>query len=172
MRNRKYVFIGPAGSGKSSIINQIIKDSKLIFYDILEVMTPYLKKYGSVTHENKDLLDKVVKEFIDSFRDKEFDIIELASGSYLPQVLEALKDQEVIVIYCSCPINLCRKRLKLRKRIVPDSYLKYQHQFNKEYYQKLKEKYNFELIIINTKNNIEKNIQKLQKFVFHKVEGI
>ncbi len=170
MRNRKFVFIGPAGSGKSTLINQIIKDSKLKSYDILEVMTPYLKKYGPVTNENKDLLDKIVKEFIDSFQNKEFDIIELASGSYLPQVLEALKDQEVIVIYCSCPINLCRKRFELRKRIVPEQYLKYQHQFDKEYYHKLKEKYNFELIIINTQDKLEKNIQNLKKFIFYKVD--
>src|SRR3989344_5982132 len=121
-----YIFIGPAGSGKTTLIEKFVQRTGLKVYDILNVMKPYLRKYGTVTYKNKHVLDRVVTEYVRSFNRKNFDILEFATGEYLPQMLRSLRNKEFFVIYCKCLLFICRKRMKMRERQVPDHYVKYQ----------------------------------------------
>lgn len=162
-RGKVYIFVGVAGSGKTTLIKKFTEKTGLINYDILEVMQPYLQKHGTVTERNKSVLDEVVSRFVESFSKRKFDILELANGYYLPQFLTALKDKEIIVIYCKCPLDICKKRNKERMRLVPDHYLKYQAQFDTPYYIKLKKKFNFQLVILDMKQDPSSLLIKLLK---------
>jgi len=159
-REKIYIFIGISGSGKTTLIERFIEKTGLIAYDILEVMQPYLAKYGSVT-ENTALLDEVVSKYVESFSHKKFDILEFANGHYLPQVLAALKDKEIIVIYCKCPLHVCKKRNKERTRLVPEHYMEYQAQFDTSYYEKLQKKCKTQLIIVDMQQEISSCVVNL-----------
>ncbi|MEK6918781.1 MAG: hypothetical protein AABW73_01955 [Nanoarchaeota archaeon] len=164
MSNKKYVFVGPACSGKTTIINEFVSEKKLKFYDIMEVMQPYLDKYGHVTNSNKGLLDEVVGKFIDSFAHKSFDVLEFATGEYLPKVLDALKSFDVVVVYCKCDRKICDLRMESRERKINKSYLDYQFSFSDKYYSDLEENYDFSLIVLDT-NNLDNAYFRLKEFI-------
>ena len=150
MKSKKYIFIGPACSGKSTLIGMLAKNNSLKYYDIIEVMLPYIKKYGFVTNKNKDVLDNVVDKFIKSFKGKDFDILEFATGEYLPKMLVALKDFDITVVYCMCSKDICNERMINRERKIPKHYLDYQFKFDSGYYNNLKEEFNFKLVVLDT----------------------
>ncbi len=160
-RNKVYIFIGVAGSGKSTLIKQFAQQKGLVSYDILDVMQPYLARYGSVTDKNQEILDEVVLSFVRSFPNRAFDILEFANGRYLPQILAGLKEKEIIVIQCYCPLNICKERNKLRIRQVPDHYLNLHAQFDTEFYQRLKDKFGFQLVIVDTTQSPQECLNSL-----------
>ncbi|MFC1685807.1 hypothetical protein ACFLZZ_02165 [Nanoarchaeota archaeon] len=152
-KQKVFIFIGVAGSGKTELVKEFAKRKKLKFYDILDIMLSYIKKYGSVTEKDKSILKEVMGKYLKSFSKKKFDILEFALGSFLPKVVKALGDREVIVIYCNAPLKLCKERNKKRKRNVPEHYLKYQAQFKGPFYNKLKKSLDFELITIDMRQS-------------------
>ncbi|MBS3073854.1 AAA family ATPase [Candidatus Pacearchaeota archaeon] len=147
---KKYIFIGPAGSGKTTLINMLLKDKKFEVFDIIKVMKPYIEKYGFVTNKNKKVLDEVVDEFTKQLMNKNFDILEFATGLYLTQILKALRDNDVTVVYCKCSKRICVDRLVKRRRKIPQHYLDYQFKFGSSYYKKLNKRFNFKLVILDT----------------------
>ena len=140
-----YIFIGPAGSGKTSLAERFCSEKNLVFYDILRVMLPYVKEHGSVTEKNKDVLDCVVSDFVATFEEEAFDVLEFATGGYLEQILSSLNGN-VSVVYCSCPLDVSLERNRSRERQVPEHYIKYQSQFGLAYYQALQERCSFRLL--------------------------
>lgn len=165
-KSEVYIFIGIAGSGKSSLIKKFQSKTGLKSYDILKIMKPYIKKYGSVTEKNKSVLDEVVSKWVESFPKKRFDILELANGYYLPKVIEGLKKRKLVVIYCKCPLYICKQRNALRDRLVPPHFLKHQSKFKTSYYQKLSKKYDFELRIIDMKQDRASCLEQLLKKLY------
>lgn len=153
--SKVFVFVGPAGSGKTTLIKKLVRQSGLKFYDIIDVMKPYLKKYGTVTEKNKCILNKVIDEYVNSFSKKKFDILEFATGEYVPKVLDYLNDKKVVLIYCNCPLAVCRKRMRLRERQVPNHYVRYQSKFKTPFYLKLMKKYKFKFVVIDMRKNVE-----------------
>ncbi|NPE26750.1 deoxynucleoside kinase [Methanococcoides sp. SA1] len=160
MSDKKYVFIGPAGSGKTTRVKKLIEKYDLVFYDIFEIVKPYLEERDSIT--DKETLDEIVGKYVDSFEGRDFDVIELASGHYLPWILDTLKGNEVKVVYCRCSIDTCKERMKERGRSVPLSYLEYHHKFGEEYYRELQEKYGFELVVVDTEEGVERNVEEIE----------
>ncbi len=163
MTNKVYIFVGPAGSGKTSLIKKLVAKTGLKFYDVLKVMKPYLKKYGTVTEKNKKVLDRVVMDYVKSFSKKKFDILEFATGGYLPVVLQYLRNKEVIVVYSKCPLAICRKRMRTRSREVPDHYVKYQSKFKTAFYRKLMRTLDFKLIVIDMKKGEKECFKELMR---------
>lgn len=158
-----FIFVGVAGSGKTTLITEFAKKKRLKFYDILTVMKSYLLKYGSVTEKNKSILDEVVRKYVKSFLRKNFDILELATGGHLPEIINSLKDRKITVIYCKSPLTLCRKRNKERHRNVPEHYLKYQSQYKTAFYKKLQKELGFKLIRIDMKQSQRQCLMELLK---------
>ena len=162
-----YIFVGIAGSGKTTLIQKFAEIYAIKKYDILKIMMPYIKKYGSVTERNRDILDKVVNEWINSFSRVEFDALEFAEGSFLPKIITALEGKDIVVIYCRCPLLLCMKRNKLRSRIVPEHYLRFQSRCKAAFYKKMQKKYHYRLITIDMRKDSQSCLRELLRAILN-----
>lgn len=166
--NEVFVFHGKSGSGKSTLISRLAKDYSLKELDIINLVLPYVEKYGNENVAN-EMVKSLYQDLLKNVAEFDFDIIETGTelpNYLLPELFKILKKKNRVVklVYCKTDLKMATKRNRKRYRQVPAAVLKEQDLLETSgAFREICNQNNIEIITLDTNQEFNTTYSKLKK---------
>ena len=161
----KYIIIGNSRSGKSTVGKTLAESFNGTFLDVVDYVLRFIKKNNLIQSEfGADLLKGPYEDLCrDLAKGKKWDVLEIASDypeEFLPKIISTTKFPTKL-IFCNCPLDVCLKRNKKCKRVVPVETIKNQNKHDESYYRDLAKNLKIQLIVLDSTQPPAKVFQNL-----------
>jgi len=137
----RILVIGAAGAGKTTLIDRLCQDYELCSYDVRTVVLQIVERIGE--NDIGDLINEAYSELLDMLPGLDIQILEVANDSpdlfFEPLIHRFFDGQKGVVIYVSCPQDLCIQRVNQRAILTPEYRVKEHCEYDYTYFHEFAE---------------------------------
>lgn len=150
----RYILTGTSRSGKTTLAKKLAEHIGGKYIDVAEYVLKYIKRNNLVQQEfsGPELKVPYGEMVRDIATGHQWNILEIASDwpeEFLPKIIHSYSEPTTL-IYCDCPLAVCLERNRRESRQVPENVIKAQAAYTSDFYRRLAETLNMELISVNT----------------------
>jgi len=164
----RLLFCGPAGGGKTTIIERITNEFDITAFDVRELVVELLRRTGKLELIGDELKPLYV-ELIQQLPTTQHDVLEIAPDwpeIYLEGIINAFfKGEKGRIIYVDVSFESSVERTKTRKYPTPVSTIQRQHGYSFEYYRREAEEREIFIVRVDGDGKIDEEYKRLQDFL-------
>lgn len=166
--NYKLLVCGPAGAGKTTLVERISYDYSSSSFDVRTLVVDFLRRT-----RNEKLMGDELKPFYDdliaNLCGSEVDILEIANDwpeLFLERIISVFfRNSNRRMLYVDASLETCLERVKVREYPTPESTVRRQHEHSSTFYQSEADRRGIPILCVSGERNFEREYAKVRLFL-------